>query len=113
MRIIFAIALLLAPAPVVAQSVDCTIISGHIEAMRNAHFDALYSGEAHAQAVKDAVNEVLSDPRMPSDLASEGRVRIFGEAFENWQTDYQRGRMNAQYPDDPAFDALMREKCKL
>ncbi|GEK71343.1 hypothetical protein PDE01_48630 [Paracoccus denitrificans] len=105
------LATLAAPPLATASELECLVIRTHIEKMQDASFAAIYSTEAGAQDVKDAVNKILIDPRMPADLADEGRKHIFGDAFDRWETTYKEARYSAQYPEDPAFEALMREKC--
>ena len=92
---------------------ECEVIGSYVAALDDANFRAFHSAGTKVEGVKDAINKVLIDPRMPSDLAGEARSQIFGTAFEEWEVSFRDARVNEQnaLPEAPAFEALMRDKC--
>lgn len=94
-----------------AEVLECQVITKHMDSAKDARSASLRDSEQKAQAVKDAINSILVDPRMPADLATEARQEIFGKAFEDWQASLASAWDNTLYPDDPLFDALMHDKC--
>ena len=106
-------ALLVAAAPTIASAdaLECQVITNHMDSTKSAHSTSLRDSEQKAEAVKDAINRILVDPRMPADLATEARQEIFGKAFEDWQTSLAAAWESTLYPKDALFDALMQDKC--
>ena len=93
-------------------ALECLVIRSHIETMQSASRDADLASLEKAQAVKDAINSVLVDPRMPAELVDAARQKIFGKAFDDWEATLKIRGSDGRFPEDKTFDALMADKCE-
>ena len=110
MRLALAFAALIAsPATAEQNELECLTIKSHIEAIEEQASARLIDGAVMSDKVRAAINAVIVDQRMPTDLGDEARQSIFGDAFAEWEASYDSGLFRA--PESPEFDALMRDKC--
>ena len=111
MRIAFTIALLMAPSLALADALECRVITDYVKSIVATHVHALEAEKQSVQGVKDAINRILVDPRMPPDLVTDARQQIFGEAFDTWEKRFVDTKLATYLPEDPLFDAMMQDKC--